>query len=195
DVTHVINYQCPEDAMTYVHRIGRTARAGKSGTSVTLVDWDDLPKWKLICDSLNLPLHEPVETYSTSDHLYLELDIPRTAKGVLPRAARTRAGLDAEAVEDLGGPDRKRPARSGAGSGRSGSGRSGRSEGSSRSRSRSEASGADAEQAERKPAASRNRRRRRTRAGAPVADASATGTSAAGASAAGAGTAEQSSAG
>jgi len=187
DVTHVINYQCPEDAMTYVHRIGRTARAGKSGTSVTLVDWDDLPKWKLICDSLNLPLHEPVETYSTSDHLYLELDIPRTAKGVLPRAARTRAGLDAEAVEDLGGPDRKRPARSGSGS-RPGSGaRSTRSEGSGRSRTRSDASagGPDAEQADRKPAASRNRRRRRTRAGAPVADSAGAGASSAGTSVAG----------
>ncbi len=176
DVTHVINYQCPEDAMTYVHRIGRTARAGKSGTSVTLVDWDDLPKWKLICDNLDLPLHEPVETYSTSDHLYLELDIPRTAKGVLPRAARTRAGLDAEAVEDLGGPDRKRSGRGGSrrsdGSGRSdGAGRSsgsGRSEGSGRSRSRGDAA-AGAEPAERKPAGTRNRRRRRTRGGAPVA--------------------------
>ena len=109
DVTHVINYQCPEDAMTYVHRIGRTARAGKSGTAITLIDWDDLPKWKLICDTLNLPFHEPAETYSTSPHLFLELDIPADAKSVLPRAARTRAGLDAEQLEDLGGSDRKRP--------------------------------------------------------------------------------------
>ena len=31
DVTHVINYQCPEDEKTYVHRIGRTGRAGKTG--------------------------------------------------------------------------------------------------------------------------------------------------------------------
>ena len=30
-ITHVINYQAPEDEMTYVHRIGRTARAGESG--------------------------------------------------------------------------------------------------------------------------------------------------------------------
>jgi len=164
DVTHVINYQCPEDAMTYVHRIGRTARAGKSGTSVTLVDWDDLAKWKLICDSLNLPLHEPVETYSTSDHLYLELNIPRSAKGVLPRAARTRAGLDAEAVEDLGGPERKK-SRS-----RSGSPRSGSAASSSRSARTREAgaTNGEAEQSEHKPAATRNRRRRRTRAGAPV---------------------------
>jgi superfamily II DNA/RNA helicase len=110
-VTHVINYQCPEDAMTYVHRIGRTARAGASGTAVTLVDWDDLPKWKLICDQLNLPLHEPAETYSTSPHLFLEMDIPEGVGGSLPRGERTRAGLDAETVEDLGGRDKS--ARSG----------------------------------------------------------------------------------
>src|SRR5205814_8029351 len=83
---------------------------------VTLVDWDDLPKWKLICDQLNLPFHQPSETYSTSQHLYLELDIPREATGTLPRAERTRAGLAAEAVEDLGGA-KKRPPR-GAATGR-----------------------------------------------------------------------------
>src|SRR5664279_615726 len=103
DITHVINYQAPEDEMTYVHRIGRTARAGKSGSAITLVDWDDLPRWKLICDKLELPFHEPVETYSTSPHLYLELDIAPEVKGVLPRAERTRVGLGAEELEDLGG--------------------------------------------------------------------------------------------
>ena len=111
-VTHVINYQAPDDEMTYVHRIGRTARAGASGRSVTLVDWDDLPRWKLICDTLALPMHEPPETYSNSPHLYFELDIPETAGPRLPRADRTRAGLDAEVFEDLGGRDasRGRPA-------------------------------------------------------------------------------------
>jgi superfamily II DNA/RNA helicase len=102
-ITHVINYQAPEDEMTYVHRIGRTARAGASGTAITFVDWDDIPRWKLICDKLSLPFHEPVETYSTSPHLYLELDIPQGVTGTLPRGDRTRAGLDAETVEDLGG--------------------------------------------------------------------------------------------
>jgi superfamily II DNA/RNA helicase len=151
--------------MTYVHRIGRTARAGKSGTSVTLVDWDDLAKWKMICDTLNLPLHEPVETYSTSEHLFLELSIPTSAKGVLPRAARTRAGLDAEAVEDLGGPNRKKPSRGD----RPSAGRSSRAEGSGRSRTRTDATaGGPESEGEHKPSATRNRRRRRTRAGAPV---------------------------
>ncbi len=112
-ITHVVNYQAPEDAMTYVHRIGRTARAGKRGSSVTFVDWDDIPRWKLICDELELPFHEPVETYSTSSHVYLELDIPEGTKGTLPRASRTRAGLDAEEIEDLGGREKRGAARSG----------------------------------------------------------------------------------
>jgi superfamily II DNA/RNA helicase len=111
-ITHVVNYQAPEDAMTYVHRIGRTARAGASGTAVTFVDWDDIPRWKLICDELKLPFHEPVETYSTSPHLALELDIPEGVSGTLPRASRTRVGLDAEQLEDLGGRE-KRPAAGG----------------------------------------------------------------------------------
>jgi superfamily II DNA/RNA helicase len=110
-ITHVINYQAPEDDMTYVHRIGRTARAGASGNAITLVDWDDLPRWKLICDKLGLPFHTPVETYSTSPHLYLELDIPPEAGSTLPRAERTRAGLDAEDIEDLGGRDSKQGAQ------------------------------------------------------------------------------------
>jgi superfamily II DNA/RNA helicase len=40
DVTHVINYQCPEDAKTYVHRIGRTGRVGRTGRAITFVTPD-----------------------------------------------------------------------------------------------------------------------------------------------------------
>ncbi|MFT2019911.1 DEAD/DEAH box helicase [Streptomyces sp. 796.1] len=101
-VTHVINYQSPEDEKTYLHRIGRTGRAGNSGTAVTLVDWDDIPRWKLINKALDLPFDEPEETYSTSAHLYELLSIPSGTKGILPRAERTRAGLAAEEIEDLG---------------------------------------------------------------------------------------------
>ncbi|MGP8299284.1 DEAD/DEAH box helicase [Streptomyces inhibens] len=101
-VTHVINYQSPEDEKTYLHRIGRTGRAGAKGTAVTLVDWDDIPRWKLINKALDLSFDEPEETYSTSAHLYELLNIPAGTKGVLPRAERTRAGLAAEEVEDLG---------------------------------------------------------------------------------------------
>ncbi|MER0482492.1 DEAD/DEAH box helicase [Streptomyces sp. Edi2] len=101
-VTHVINYQSPEEEKTYLHRIGRTGRAGAKGTAVTLVDWDDIPRWKLINKALDLAFDEPEETYSTSPHLYEQLNIPAGTKGVLPRDERTRAGLAAEEVEDLG---------------------------------------------------------------------------------------------
>jgi superfamily II DNA/RNA helicase len=102
DVTHVINYQCPEDSKTYVHRIGRTGRAGKEGVAVTLVDWDELHKWKTISDDLGLNMPEAPETYSTSDHLFTDLSIPTNAKGRLPHSQRTRAGLDAEYVDTEG---------------------------------------------------------------------------------------------
>jgi superfamily II DNA/RNA helicase len=108
DVTHVVNYQCPEDSKTYVHRIGRTGRAGKEGVAVTLVDWDETPRWKLISDDLGLGIDEPVETYSTSDHLYSDLDIPTSATGRLPRSKRTRPGLDAEYIDTEGDNGSKR---------------------------------------------------------------------------------------
>ncbi|EJF41752.1 DEAD/DEAH box helicase, partial [Actinomyces massiliensis F0489] len=107
DVTHVINYQCPEDEKIYVHRIGRTGRAGQSGTAVTFVDWDDTPRWRMIAKALGLPVEEPVETYHTSDHLYSDLRIAREVTGTLPRSQRTLAGLDAEKIEDLGETGRR----------------------------------------------------------------------------------------
>ena len=87
NVTHVVNYQCPEDEKTYLHRIGRTARAGNTGVAVTFVDWDDMPRWGLINKTLDLGIPDPQETYSSSDHLFTELDIPQTATGRLPKAA------------------------------------------------------------------------------------------------------------
>ncbi|MFI7287364.1 DEAD/DEAH box helicase [Streptomyces anulatus] len=101
-VTHVVNYQSPEDEKTYLHRIGRTGRAGAKGIAITLVDWDDIPRWQLINKALDLKFPDPPETYSTSPHLFEDLGIPTGTKGVLPRAERTRAGLRAEEVEDLG---------------------------------------------------------------------------------------------
>ncbi|MBY6363796.1 DEAD/DEAH box helicase [Rhodococcus corynebacterioides] len=91
DVTHVINYQCPEDEKTYVHRIGRTGRAGRTGIAVTLVDWDDIPRWQLIDKALGLDIPDPAETYSSSDHLYSELNIPRDATGSIAKASRPTA--------------------------------------------------------------------------------------------------------
>ncbi|QUW93563.1 DEAD-box ATP-dependent RNA helicase CshA [Streptomyces sp. V17-9] len=149
-VTHVINYQSPEEEKTYLHRIGRTGRAGAKGTAITLVDWDDIPRWQLINKALDLGFNDPPETYSTSPHLYTDLGIPEGTKGVLPRSARTRAGLDAEELEDLG----ETGGRGGRGRGDRG-GRGGRDDSRSSDRERDRSS--------RTP-----RRRRRMRGGAPV---------------------------
>ncbi|MFF4194769.1 DEAD/DEAH box helicase [Nonomuraea sp. NPDC001831] len=108
DVTHVVNYDCPSDDKTYVHRIGRTGRAGRTGISVTFVEWEELTRWKMINQMLGLDFAEPEETYSTSPHVYTELNIPEGTKGVLPHASRSRAGLSAERIEDLGETGRSR---------------------------------------------------------------------------------------
>jgi superfamily II DNA/RNA helicase len=122
-ITHVVNYNCPDDEKSYVHRIGRTARAGATGVAVTLVDWQDLPRWVLINKTLGLSFPDPVETYSTSPHLFTDLDIPVGTKGELPRAQRTREGLAAEELEDLGetGKARRQPRGSDSGRPRGGS--------------------------------------------------------------------------
>ncbi|WP_416351809.1 DEAD/DEAH box helicase [Streptomyces sp. NEAU-H22] len=147
-VTHVINYQSPEEEKTYLHRIGRTGRAGAKGTAITLVDWDDIPRWQLINKALDLGFSDPPETYSTSPHFYTDLGIPEGTKGVLPRSERTRAGLDAEELEDLGEPGGRGPRGRG--------GRGGRGD-------RDESRSTDRERSPRTP-----RRRRRTRGGAAL---------------------------
>jgi superfamily II DNA/RNA helicase len=108
NVTHVINYECPDDEKTYLHRIGRTGRAGHTGTAVTFVDWEDVARWQMIDRALKLPFKDPIETYSTSDHVYTGLNIPAGTGGTLPKASRTREGLSAEKVEDLGETGKKK---------------------------------------------------------------------------------------
>jgi superfamily II DNA/RNA helicase len=161
DVTHVINYECPEDEKAYLHRIGRTGRAGREGVAVTFVDWADLSRWKSISDALQLGFDDPVETYSTSEHLYSALNIPASATGVLPRNQRDRLGLEAESLEDIGETGKTRTRRPAASS------------------TRREAT--DTEKAR------SNRSRRRTRGGNPVGATTGAGHQAPGAAGAGQG--------
>ncbi|MDN5762702.1 MAG: DEAD/DEAH box helicase [Microlunatus sp.] len=100
-VTHVINYECTDDDKTYVHRIGRTGRAGASGIAITFVDWADLTRWKVINNTLDLPFADPQETYSTSGHLYHDLGIDPAATGRLtPAPIRESAHRTAAGGED-----------------------------------------------------------------------------------------------
>ncbi|MDT0202074.1 DEAD/DEAH box helicase [Nocardioides sp. AE5] len=140
-VSHVINYTCPEDDKTYVHRIGRTGRAGATGVAVTFVDWADVTRWKVINKTLDLPFEEPQETYSTSEHLFHDLGIPAGTKGRVkdPEPAPAREGSRSGGSRNGG--------RRG-GQGRNDAGGEKKTEGAPRNR---------------------NRRRRRTRGGKPAA--------------------------
>ncbi|WP_368499365.1 DEAD/DEAH box helicase [Herbiconiux sp. A18JL235] len=141
DVTHVINHTIPDDDKTYLHRAGRTGRAGKTGIAVTFVDWDDLHKWALINRALEFGQPEPTETYSSSPHLFTDLDIPEGTRGRLASAAPKsaegsgsagRSGSRSATAGPHGGTD------AGAGSGE---GRPARSRNRNRTRSRSGSAG------------------------------------------------------
>jgi len=114
NVTHVINYTCPDDEKTYLHRIGRTGRAGSEGVAVTLVDWDDLHRWKMIDKALGLPFADPIETYSTSEHVFTGLGIPKDAPARLKPAAPRE---DRPERRERSGGDRNRNRRSGGSAG------------------------------------------------------------------------------
>ncbi|MDH6242501.1 DEAD/DEAH box helicase [Mycobacterium sp. OTB74] len=114
DITHVINYQIPEDEQSYVHRIGRTGRAGKTGIAVTLVDWDELTRWALIDKALGLDCPDPAETYSRSPHLYEELNIPTDVTGSIgPSTVKPakRSRTDEPGAKRESSADADRPAR------------------------------------------------------------------------------------
>jgi len=108
DVTHVINHTVPDDPDNYLHRVGRTGRAGKTGIAVTFVDWDDLHKWRLIDKGLEMGVGEPVETYSSSPHLYADLDIPEGTKGRLPGAHAPAVREDGKPRSERQGGERRR---------------------------------------------------------------------------------------
>ena len=128
-VTHVINYECPDDDKTYVHRIGRTGRAGASGIAITFVDWADQTRWKVINNTLGLPFETPEETYSTSEHLYHDLGIDPSVKGRIkdpePEPERVREPRE-------GGRGRERGEAKGKGDSKG----EGKGDGASRSRNR-----------------------------------------------------------
>ena len=163
-VSHVINYTCPEDEKTYIHRIGRTGRAGATGIAITFVDWADLARWKMINKALDLPFEEPQETYSSSEHLFHDLGIPPGTKGRIvdpapvERAPRERSeGSDRPRGERPSRDRNRRRTRGGQGS------EAGASTATTSTSATAQADSTDA--GGERPAGSRNRRRRRRPSG------------------------------
>ncbi len=174
-ITHVINFSCPDDDNTYVHRIGRTGRAGATGVAITFVDWADVTRWKVINKTLDLPFDEPMETYSTSEHLFHEQGIPVGVKGRLSKTPQRAAATTRERSTGNGKPDtgnghprasrNRQRTRSGQRGGQTTS--SNPDDGNAKSSARS---GADAPAAEGQvaPRRRRSRNRSRTRSGEVV---------------------------
>jgi superfamily II DNA/RNA helicase len=148
-----------------LHRVGRTGRAGASGVAITLVDWQDINRWQMINRMLGLAFNEPIETYSSSEHVYIGLGIPAGTTGELPGSARTREGLAGEKLEDLGETGANKGRRSGSGKPQTGkSGTANRSSGgnkTSSSKPRATNSTATTEKAPAKDRAPRQRSRTR----------------------------------
>ena len=182
DVTHVINHTIPEDEKAYLHRVGRTGRAGRTGIAVTFVDWDDLHKWALINRALEFGQPEPTETYSSSPHLFTDLKIPAGTKGRIstaPKAAATAEPRGERAPkaegEGSGRSRQRRRTRSGDGAGSEGSADAAAAASTSAPAARAEGGGAHdgggSEHHDGKSAPRRRRRRgpRTGSAGAPQA--------------------------
>lgn len=109
DVTHVINYSVPEDEKAYLHRVGRTGRAGRLGIAVTFVDWEDLARWSHIDKELKFGQPDPTETYSSSEHLFTDMNIPAGTKGRIKASTRVEAPKSSRPQ----GQKSSRPARAG----------------------------------------------------------------------------------
>lgn len=121
DLTHVINYELPNIPETYVHRIGRTGRAGASGIALSFCDAEELPFLKDIHKliSIQIPVNE-AHPYPMS-----------------PQSMLAKAGASKNADGNGGGQKRGRGygrsdrGRGSKGSGTTGSGMSGAAKGSS----------------------------------------------------------------
>lgn len=72
NITHVVNFNLPEDPEDYVHRIGRTGRAGADGTSVSLICENDA----FMLGSIETMLGEPLVFEHPPEHLLVDLNAP-----------------------------------------------------------------------------------------------------------------------
>jgi superfamily II DNA/RNA helicase len=75
-VTHVINYDCPDDEKMYLHRIGRTARAGAAGVAVTFAEFNEADRLNVIRKAVGATDTDVKQIFSTSDELTSLFDLP-----------------------------------------------------------------------------------------------------------------------
>ncbi len=86
NISHVINYDMPDSATSYIHRIGRTGRATRTGDALTLMTWED----EDIVRDLNKILGAPVERRVLEDFQYDEPFLRQKAEPVKPKTLNGR---------------------------------------------------------------------------------------------------------
>jgi len=75
-VTHVVNYDCPDDEKMYLHRIGRTARAGEAGVAVTFAEFNEADRLNVIRKAVGATESDVLQVFSTSPELTALFDLP-----------------------------------------------------------------------------------------------------------------------
>ena len=109
DLALVVNYDMPSDADTYVHRIGRTGRAGREGVAISLCTPRELPRAAVIEERLgapllwdrNVPAAPKANTAPPATMTTLRIDAGKTDKlrpGDVLGALTGEAGLSASAI-------------------------------------------------------------------------------------------------
>ena len=120
-VTHVVNWDMPQDAEDYVHRIGRTARAGATGKSISLAD----EAGALQIEPIEKFIGQKIPVEWAEDELFLA-EIKPTSEERRRYADEKRARMAArDGRPGAGGRSGRGGGRGGPGGGRSGGGRSG----------------------------------------------------------------------
>jgi superfamily II DNA/RNA helicase len=117
DVTHVVNYDCPDDEKMYLHRIGRTGRAGAAGVAITMALWNEAARLEMIKKALGItePTHEVFSTSPILDELF---NLPPREARSAAAPAKPRVERPTDDADDTSEAKPSRPRRSRGGKGR-----------------------------------------------------------------------------
>jgi superfamily II DNA/RNA helicase len=128
-VTHVVNYDCPDDEKMYLHRIGRTARAGAAGVAITFAQFNEVDRLNVIRKAVEATDREVEEVFSTSDRLAELFGLPaetpwehlgrRSGRSARSGGRSRSGGGEGATATASGGDDRRSERRTGRSDGRS----------------------------------------------------------------------------
>jgi superfamily II DNA/RNA helicase len=102
NVTHVVNFDCPEDERMYLHRIGRTARAGQAGVAVTFCEHNEIERLNVIRRAVSQEENPIAEVFSTSDELTERFGLPEERPWDRKPGSSGRARSGSAARSDTG---------------------------------------------------------------------------------------------